>query len=64
MNTFRITKIVSDPELAAIVALLNAQTRDGHIVREVRVDASRWLICIECTDRKDAQCVRDFTGVA
>lgn len=64
MNTFKITKIVSDPELVALVALLNSHTRDGHIAREVRVSASLWLICIECTDRKEAQVLRDFTGAA
>lgn len=62
MNTFKITKIVSDRDLLDIVTVLNAQTCDGYIGREVRISGSLWLICIECTDRKDAQFLRDFTG--
>ena len=58
MKMFRITMVVSTNDLQGLVMILNEQTSDGHVDRELRIDDDRWLLSIAVTDREEAQFLR------
>ncbi|WP_123834133.1 hypothetical protein [Methylobacterium currus] len=60
MSMFRVTMIVSDGDLASLVKVLNARSRDGYIERETRVDGG-WLVCLAVGERSDAEHLRTLS---
>lgn len=58
MNKFYVTKVVTTDNLFGFVAVLNRQTRDGHVADQTRVGPRLWLLRVACSWRDDADLIR------
>jgi hypothetical protein len=56
---FRISKLVREADMAALVDLLS-ETNDGHIEKLTRVGNANWLVLLASRFRDDADRIRSF----
>lgn len=57
MNVFHVSKLISTVNIAELIETINA-FGECFIVRETRIDADFWLLCVACTYRDAAGRVR------